>query len=124
MAKTRRNKDQEGINMEARAIAKTLRVSPIKARLVVDMIRGKNVKDALNILNNMNKKPARLTKKVLDSAIANAVNNLNLDVNTLYVKEARVDAGPVMKRHMFDSRSHIGHNDKRTSHIVITVASK
>ena len=110
--------------MEARAIAKTLRVSPIKARLVVDMIRGKKVQDALNILNNMNKKPARLTKKVLDSAIANAVNNQNLDVNTLYVKEARVDAGPVMKRHMFDSRSHIGHNDKRTSHIVIVVATK
>ena len=45
-------------------------------------------------------------------------------VEELYVKEARVDAGPVMKRHMFDSRSHIGHNDKRTSHIVITVASR
>ena len=49
--------------MEAKAIAKTLRVSPIKARLVVDMIRGKDVKDALNILNNTNKKSARLTKK-------------------------------------------------------------
>ena len=110
--------------MEARAIAKTLRVSPIKARLVVDMIRGKNVKDALNILNNMNKKPARLTKKVLDSAIANAVNNLNLDVNTLYVKEARVDAGPVMKRVMFDSRGYIGHKDKRTSHIVVSVKER
>ncbi len=110
--------------MEAKAIAKTLRVSPIKARLVVDLIRGKDVNDALNILNNMNKKSAKLTKKVLDSAIANAVNNLNLDVNTLYVKEARVDAGPVMKRYMFDSRSHIGHKDRRTSHIVITVASK
>ena len=84
--------------MEAKAIAKSLRVSPIKARLVIDLIRGKDV--------------------------SVAVNNLNLDVNTLYVKEARVDAGPVMKRHMFDSRSHIGHNDKRTSHIVITVASK
>ena len=110
--------------MEAKAIAKTLRVSPIKARLVVDLICGKDVNDALNILNNMNKKSAKLTKKVLDSAIANAVNNLNLDVNTLYVKEARVDAGPVMKRYMFDSRSHIGHKDRRTSHIVITVASK
>ena len=55
--------------MEARAIAKTLRVSPIKARLVVDLIRGKDVNDALVILNHMNKKPARLTKKVLDSAI-------------------------------------------------------
>lgn len=110
--------------MEARAIAKTLRVSPIKARLVVDLIRGKNVNDALNILNNMNKKPARLTKKVLESAIANAVNNNSAKQEELFVKEARVDAGPVMKRHMFDSRSHIGHNDKRTSHIVIVVATK
>ncbi len=110
--------------MEARAIAKTLRVSPIKARLVVDLIRGKNVNDALDILNNMNKKPARLTKKVLESAISNAVNNNDAKQEELYVKEARVDAGPVMKRHMFDSRSHIGHNDKRTSHIVIVVATK
>ena len=110
--------------METRAIAKTLRVSPIKARLVVDLIRGKNVNDALDILNNMNKKPARLTKKVLESAIANAVNNNGAKQEELYVKEARVDAGPVMKRHMFDSRSHIGHNDKRTSHIVIVVATK
>ena len=110
--------------MEARAIAKTLRVSPIKARLVVDLIRGKNVNDALDILNNMNKKPARLTKKVLESAISNAVNNNGAKQEELYVKEARVDAGPVMKRHMFDSRSHIGHNDKRTSQIVIVVATK
>lgn len=110
--------------MEARAIAKTLRVTPIKARLVVDLIRGKNVNDALDILNNMNKKPARLTKKVLESAISNAVNNNGAKQEELYVKEARVDAGPVMKRHMFDSRSHIGHNDKRTSHIVIVVATK
>ena len=110
--------------MEAKAIAKTLRVSPIKERLVIDLIRGKDVTVALNILSNMNKKPARLAKKVLDSAIANAVNNNGAKVEDLYVKEARVDAGPVMKRHMFDSRSHIGHKDKRTSHIIITVASK
>lgn len=110
--------------MEAKAKAKTLRVSPIKARLVIDLIRGKDVSVAQNILNNMNKKPARLIKKVLDSAVANAVNNLKLDANTLYVKEARVDAGPVMKRHMFDSRSHIGRMDRRTSHIIIVVAEK
>ena len=110
--------------MEAKAIAKTLRVSPIKVRLVIDLIRGKDVNVALNILNNMNKKPARLAKKVLDSAIANAVNNNGAKAEELYVKEARVDAGPVMKRHMFDSRSHIGHKDRRTSHIIITVASK
>ena len=110
--------------MEARAIAKTLIVSPIKARLTIDLIRGKNVSEALNILNNMNNKSARLVVKVLNSAIANAVNNNGAKVEELYVKEARVDAGPVMKRHMFDSRSHIGHKDKRTSHIVIVVATK
>ena len=110
--------------MEAKAIAKGLRVSPIRARLVADLIRGKSVQEALQILNNVHNKSAKLTKKVLDSAIANAVNNNGAEAATLYVKEARVDAGPVMKRHMFDSRSHIGHKDHRTSHIVIAVATK
>ena len=110
--------------MEARASAKSLRISPIRARLVLDLIRGKNTSEALNILINKNNKAARLIKKVLDSAIANAINNEGLDANTLYIKEARVDAGPVMKRHMFDSRSHIGHNNHRTSHIIIVVATK
>lgn len=108
--------------MEAKAIAKMQRISPIKARLVIDTIRGKKVSDALAILENTNKKAAILIKKVLNSAVANAVNNNGLDANSLYVKEARVDAGPVMKRVLFDSRGHIGHKDKRTSHIVITVA--
>ncbi len=110
--------------MEARAIAKSLRTSPIRTRITIDLIRGKDVDEALTILNNVNRKSARLIKKVLDSAIANAVNNEGADRSTLYVKEARVDAGPVMKRHFFDSRSHIGHKDRRTSHIVITVATK
>ena len=110
--------------MEAKAIAKSLRVSPIKTRITIDLIRGKKVSEAQTILSNINKKSARLIKKVLDSAVANAVNNNGADAATLYVKEARVDAGPVMKRHLFDSRSHIGHKDRRTSHIVITVATK
>ena len=110
--------------MEAKAIAKSLRVSPIKARLVVDLIRGKDVNVAINTLNNRNKKSSLLVLKTLNSAVANAVNNFKMDQNKLFVKEARVDAGPVMKRHMFDSRSHIGHKDRRTSHIVIVVAEK
>ena len=110
--------------MEAKAIAKGLRVPPIRTRLVIDLIRGKSVQEALSVLSNVNNKSARLAKKVLDSAIANAVNNNGADAKTLYVKEARVDAGPVMKRHLFDSRSHIGHKDHRTSHIVIVVATK
>ena len=110
--------------MEAKAIAKMQRISPIKARLVIDLIRGKNAHDARNILINYNNKAARLIIKVLDSAIANAVNNNKMDENTLYVKEARVDAGPVMKRMMFDSRGHVGRKDKRTSHIVVVVANR
>jgi large subunit ribosomal protein L22 len=110
--------------MEAKAIAKSLRISPIKARLVVDLVRGKDVNEALNILNNTNKKTSKFVIKVVNSAVANATNNFNMDKNKLFIKEARVDAGPVMKRHMFDSRSHIGRKDRRTSHIVITVAEK
>ena len=110
--------------MEARAIAKSVRISPIKARLVVDLIRGKKALDAVIILENYNNKAARLIKKVLDSAVANAVNNNKMDEKTLYVSEARVDMGPVMKRMMFDSRGHVGRKDKRTSHIVVTVANR
>ena len=110
--------------MEAKAIAKMQRISPIKARLVIDLIRGKDANEAKNILINYNNKAARLIVKVLDSAIANAVNNNKMDVNTLYVKEARVDAGPVMKRMMFDSRGHVGRKDKRTSHIIVVVANR
>ncbi len=110
--------------MEAKAIAKSLRISPIKARLVIDLIRGKEINEALNILNNTNKKTSKFVIKVVNSAIANATNNFNMDRNKLFIKEARVDAGPVMKRHMFDSRSHIGRKDRRTSHIVITVAER
>ena len=110
--------------MEGKAIAKSVRISPIKARLVIDLIRGKNVDEAVTILENRNKRSSGIILKVLNSAIANAVNNFSLDKKKLYVKEARVDAGPVMKRVMFDSRSHIGHKDRRTSHIVVVVAEK
>ena len=110
--------------MEAKAIAKGLRVSPIRTRLTIDMIRGKKVDEALAILNNVNNKSSKLIKKVLDSAVANAVNNNGADALTLYVKEARVDAGPIMRRSFADSRSHIGHRDHRTSHIVIVVATR
>ena len=110
--------------MVGKAIAKSVRISPIKARLVIDLIRGKKVDEAVTILENRNKKSSGIVLKVLNSAVANAVNNFKLDQNKLYVKEARVDAGPVMKRVMFDSRSHIGHKDRRTSHIVVVVAEK
>ena len=108
--------------MEAKAIAKELRIAPRKARLVVDLIRGKSVVEAENILINLNKEAARMTKKVLDSAVANATNNLSLDKETLYVKEAFVNEGRTLKRIRFGSRGNIDPIKKRTSHITVIVS--
>ena len=110
--------------MESYAIAKSVRISPIKARLVIDLIRGKSIAEARTILVNYNTKASKQILKVLNSAIANAVNNEKAEEAKLYVSEARVDAGPVMKRIMFDSRGYIGHKDKRTSHIVVRVKER
>lgn len=110
--------------METRATARTVLIAPRKARLVINLVRGKSVKDAMAILNNLNKKSARLTKKVLVSAVANAENNFKLDQNNLYVKEAYINDGPVMKRRRIGSRSHVDRHDKKTSHITIVVAEK
>ena len=110
--------------MEAKSVAKSVRISPFKARLVVDLIRGKNAQEAQIILINYNNKAARLIKKVLDSAIANAINNNKMDEKKLYVSEARVDMAPTMKRIMFDSRGHVGRKDKRNSHIIVKVMEK
>ena len=110
--------------MESYAIAKMQRISPIKIRLVIDLIRGKNVVDAKTILVNYNTKASKLILKVLNSAVANAVNNEKAEESKLFVSEARVDMGPVMKRIMFDSRGYIGHKDKRTSHIVVRVKER
>ncbi len=84
--------------MEARAIAKYKRISPQKARLVADIIRRKPAGEALTILDVMPKKAARIIKKVLESALANAVENYSLDVDSLYVKQIYVDQGPQLKR--------------------------
>lgn len=110
--------------MEAKATARTVLIAPRKARLVVNLVRGKDVSDAMAILNNLNKKSARLTKKVLVSAVANAENNFKMDKNNLYVKEAYINDGPIMKRRRIGSRSHIDRHDKKTSHITIVVAEK
>ncbi len=110
--------------METRATARTVLIAPRKARLVINLVRGKDVKDAMAILNNLNKKSARLTKKVLVSAVANAENNFKLDQNNLYIKKAYINDGPVMKRRRIGSRSHIDRHDKKTSHITIVVSEK
>ena len=110
--------------MEARAIAKTVRIAPRKARLVVDLVRNKSVIEADKILANLNKEAARITRKVLTSATANAENNLGLDKNKLYVKEAFVDEGATMKRARMGSRGHVDPIMKRTSHITVVVSER
>ena len=110
--------------MEAKAIAKGLRIAPRKCRLVIDLIRGKSVAEADKILRNINKEAARLTIKVLTSAVANAENNLGLDKTKLYVSKAYVDEGQTLKRMKFGSRGHVDPIKKRTSHITIVVSEK
>ena len=110
--------------MEAVSIAKGVRIAPRKARLVIDLIRGKSVQEADKILKNINKEAARLSRKVLVSAVANAENNLGLNKDNLYVKEAVVNEGQVMKRMKFGSRGHVDPIKKRTSHIKIVVSEK
>ena len=110
--------------MEARAIAKTVRIAPRKARLVVDLVRNKSVIEADKILANLNKEAARITRKVLTSAVANAENNLGLDKNNLYVKEIYVNEGQTMKRARMGSHGHVDPIKKRTSHITVVVSEK
>ena len=110
--------------MEARAIAKGLRIPPRKARLVIDLVRGKSVVEADRICRNLNSNAARFTLKVLTSAVANAENNMGLKKENLFVKEAIVNEGQTMKRMKFGSRGHVDPIKKRTSHIKIVVSEK
>jgi len=105
--------------METRATAKYVRVSAQKARLVVDLIRGKMIPEALSILEFSTKAVSRPIKKVLNSAVANAENNSNLDVDRLYVKTAFVDQGPVMKRMHANTMGRGFIVKKKMSHITL-----
>lgn len=110
--------------MEARAIAKGVRIAPKKSRLVIDLVRGKSVVEADNILANLNKESARAIRKVLTSAVANAENNLELDKENLYVKEAYINEGRTLKRMKAGSKGRVNPILKRSSHITIVVSEK
>ena len=100
------------------------RLSPQKARLVADIVRGKNALQALNVLRFTNKKAAKYIEKTLRSAIANAKHNFNMDSDTLYISKILIDKGPVLKR---ISPRAMGRADvirKPTAHITIEVAEK
>ncbi len=108
--------------MEALAKHNFARISPQKARLVADPIRGKNVDQALELLTFSNKKAAELIKKVLESAIANAEHNEGADIDDLRVAKIFVDEGPIMKRIMPRAKGRADRILKRSSHITVVVA--
>ena len=108
----------------AKATARMVRIPARKARLVIDLIRGKKVADALGILKFTPRKGAYLIEKVLNSAIANAENNFDLDVEDLYVSESYVNEGPSLKRFRPRANGSSSPINKRTSHITIVVSAK
>ena len=108
--------------METYAIHKNAMIAPRKARMTLDLIRGKSVSAAQGILANTNTKASRLISKVLDSAIANAVNNFGAKEEELKVVECYINPGVVLKRINFASRGNVDRRDKRTSHITIKVS--
>jgi large subunit ribosomal protein L22 len=110
--------------MEVRAVAKNIRRSPRKVRLVVDAVRGRSVNEALAVLDLMPHAAARDVYKVVKSAAANAENNFELDINDLYVYRIFVDEGPTLKR--FKARAHgrVAPRLRRSSHITAVVQEK
>ncbi|MGO0122801.1 50S ribosomal protein L22 [Desulfothermobacter acidiphilus] len=109
---------------EARATAKYLRISPFRARQVVDLIRGKRVDEALAILRFTPRRPSRLVEKVLRSAIANAEHNHDMVASELVVLRAYVDEGPTLKRYQPRAYGRADLRRRRTSHVTVVVGEK
>jgi large subunit ribosomal protein L22 len=107
--------------MEAKSVARFVRMSPQKARLVVDLIRGKKVEDAQNILKFTRKYAAGVVEKVLKSAVANAKQNPNIDETILFVKEIYVDQGPSLKRWRARAQGRAASIKKRMSHVTVVL---
>ena len=110
--------------MEVKAVARFVRVSPRKARIVVDQVRGKSVERAREILAFTNRAVAENVEKVLNSAVANAEHNNHLRADNLVVKAAFVDEGPTLKRIRPRAKGSASRIRKRTSHITIIVAPR
>ena len=107
-----------------RAVAKYVRVSPRKVQIVIDLIRGKQVDDALAILMYTPKSAAPVVEKLLNSAIANAENNLEMSRENLYVAEVYANQGPTLKRYWARSHGRADVIKKHTSHITIVLDQK
>jgi large subunit ribosomal protein L22 len=105
--------------METRAVARFVRISPRKVRLVMDEVRGKKVEDALNMLTFAPQKGARLLRKLIRSAVSNAQHNSNLDPDSLVVKTVYADEGPALKRFIPRAQGRATQIRKRTSHLTV-----
>lgn len=110
--------------MEAKAIAKYIRIAPRKIRVVMDLIRGKDVSEAFAILKFTPKVGADVIEKVLKSAVANAEHNLDLNVDKLYISSCCVDQGPTLKRIHPRSRGQAFKILKRSSHVTVAVKER
>ncbi|HZD60527.1 MAG TPA: 50S ribosomal protein L22 [Anaerolineae bacterium] len=119
MAKTAENE-----RASTRAVARYVRISPLKAQQVINLIRGKDAEDAIAILRFSPKAAARIISKVLGSAVANAEKNLHISSNSLYVSEAYVNQGPTLKRIRPRAMGRAFRIRKRTSHITVVVTEK
>lgn len=105
--------------MKSKAVAKYVRISPRKVRLIMDQIRGKKVEEAFNMLTFAPQKGALLVKKLLDSAVANAEQNSDVDVDNLYIKRIFADEGPTLKRFRPRAMGRANRIRKRTSHLTL-----
>lgn len=110
--------------MEARAIAKYVRISSRKVNIVIDLIRGKKVSEAFAILKHTPKAASSVLEKLLKSAVANAENNYDMNVDKLYISEAYATQGPTLKRFMARAQGRGVRILKRTSHITLAVKEK
>jgi len=113
-----------GADKRPKAHAKYIRITSRKVKIVIDLIRGKKVDEALAILMYTPKAASPVVMKVLNSAIANAVNNQELDRNSLYVAEVYANPGPTLKRFVARSRGSASPMLKRTSHISVVLDQK
>lgn len=110
--------------MEAKAQAKMVRISSRKVKLVIDLVRGKNIGEAMAILRLTPKAASPVVEKVIKSAVANAEHNYNMDMESLYVKEIFVGEGPTLKRFRPRAQGRASAIMKRTSHITAVVAER
>ncbi len=100
------------------------RIAPRKAKLVIDLVRGKSLEEAIVILKNTDKKAAKIVEKLIMSAAANAQNNNNLDVNNLYVAKIYANEGPTLKRIRPRAQGRATAINKRTSHITVVLSER